>query len=177
MLRNPVDRAYSQYHMIKIVTGRQPAYGQSHYLKTTFDHVIEEELQEIKKSGITHQSSYLEFEEKLLKTRPKDHSYHSLLIRGIYAYQLMPYLEKWPKEQFKIMSIKDISGQPEQVQQVMNGVFDFMKLPPMNGLNMAPRNTGGKYNPMNETLRQRLEEFFKPYNQKLFELLGKEIIW
>jgi hypothetical protein len=77
-----------------------------------------------------------------------------LLQANIYAYQLMPYLEKWTKEQLKIISIKDISGPTQQVQQVMNDVFDFMKLPPMNDLDVEPRHTG-QYNPMNERLRQR----------------------
>jgi hypothetical protein len=133
-----VDRAYSQYHMMKIVTVKKPVYGQAHYVKTTFKHIIEEELEEIKQSAITNESTYVEFEDKLLKSRPKDHSYHSLLIRGISAYQLMPYLEKWLQEQLKIMSIKEISGSSEQVKQVMNDVFTFLQLPPINDLDVEP---------------------------------------
>jgi hypothetical protein len=40
----------------------------------------------------------------------------------------MPYLEKWPKEQLKIISIKEISGPAQQVQQIMNDVFDFHEI-------------------------------------------------
>jgi hypothetical protein len=179
MLRNPVDRAYSQYQMIQDPSGTPEQLqlrGQSHHLNKTFEQVLEEEMQEILASGITAESSYEEFKEKLLQTRPMTHGGHSLIIRGMYAFQLMPYLAQWPTKQLKILSMKEITGTNKQVKHVVNEVFQFMELPPVDEINLEPRNTR-KYEGMKIETKQQLEEFFKPYNQKLFELLGRELVW
>jgi hypothetical protein len=177
MLRNPVDRAYSQYQMSSNMTGSSASFGQQYYLETSFQEAIEEELHKINKSGITPNSTYEEFISKLVETVPKSHGYHSLLARGLYYFQLMPYLAQWPKSQFKIVSTKDIEGSTENVQRVVNEIFTFLKLPTMETIDVAPRHIGQYHVPMNEHLRHRLEAFFKPYNDKLFELIGKELNW
>ncbi len=179
MLRNPVDRAYSQYQMIQDPTGTPEQLqlrGRSHHMNKTFEQVLEEEIKEIEQSGITSESTYQDFREKLLSTRPMNHGGHSLLIRGMYALQLLPYFEQWPKEQLKIIPMKEIQGNEKQVRQVVNNVFEYMKLPAVDEIDLEPRNTR-KYTPMLDETRQRLEIFFEPYNKKLFELLGKELVW
>ncbi len=179
MLRNPVNRAYSQYQMIQDPTGtpeQHQARGRLHHLNKTFEQMIDEELLEIEQAGITAESSYADFRDKLLSTRPMTHGGHSLLIRGMYALQLAPYFEHWPKEQLKIVSMKDIQGTEKQVRKVVNEVFAYMKLPPVDEINLEPRNTR-EYAPMAEETKLRLEAFFAPYNEKLFDILGKKLVW
>jgi hypothetical protein len=139
---------------------------------------MEKEIKEFQQSGITVNSSYEEFRETIAKSIPIGmHGYHSLLIRGLYVFQLMPYLAQWPKDQMKVLSIKDIKSGKQEVKQVVNQVFTFIKLPMMEKINVEPRHTGKYEVSMSEQIKTRLEVFYKPFNEKLFELLGKELIW
>jgi hypothetical protein len=172
MLRNPVDRAYSQYQMMSNISTMSAYYN----LKGSFQEAIEVELQKIEKSGITANSTYKEFTTKLVDMAPKDHGYHSLLARGMYYFQLMPFLTQWPKDQLKVVPTKDIEGSSEKVQKVINDIFIFLNLPTMETIDVAPKHIGQYHIPMSDELRHRLETFFLPFNQKLFELIGRELV-
>jgi hypothetical protein len=63
---------------------------------------------------------YEEFISKLVETVPKSHSYHSLLARGLYYFQLMPYLVQRSINQLKIILTKEIEGTSEKVQKMEN---------------------------------------------------------
>jgi hypothetical protein len=177
MLRNPVDRAYSQYQMMQNVTGKAPARGQAYYMQTPFEQAVADEIKHIRSSGITANSSYEEFKIKLIETAPVDHGFHSILARGMYYFQLMPYMAQWPKDKLKIVLTKEIEGPSDKVQELMNDIFTYLKLPKMKTINVEPRHIGKYEIPMSDKVRKHLEAFFKPYNQKLFQLLGKELDW
>lgn len=54
----------------------------------------------------------------------------------------------------------------------MERVYDFVGLPPQHVLeNQEPRNTRSYLTLSNET-RERLRQFYQPYNDQLRELLG-----
>lgn len=95
IFRNPVDRAYSQYQMCVDMTG-SPAQlktrGLSEYINKTFEQVVEEEISHLSALGITPSSSYEDFKRLVLIDRPLTHGGHSILIRGLYALQLEPWL-------------------------------------------------------------------------------------
>jgi hypothetical protein len=55
ILRNPVDRAFSQYNMCVDTTGTAEQLrvrGQSSYKGKTFEQVIDEELLDLEKHGV-----------------------------------------------------------------------------------------------------------------------------
>lgn len=179
MLRNPVDRAYSQYQMIQDPNGtpeQLQVRGQSAFVGKSFAEVIDEEMAELARANITPESTMEDFAQSILKTRPMNHGGHSLLIRGLYCFQIESYLKQWPADQLKIMSIKDIQGGQEAVVSTMNDVFSFLQLPPLDELDIEPKNTR-KYDPLDVETRQRLDEFFRPYNERLFALLGRVMQW
>jgi hypothetical protein len=179
MLRNPVDRAFSQFQMIQDPSGsaeQLKVRGRSHYVNLSFAEVVSQEMQEISRAGITAESSYADFQSKLLSQCPMDHGGHSLLMRGMYALQLQPYLDQWPADRLKILSIKDIQGSPKDVKRTINEVFDFIHLPKVDILDIEAKNTR-TYEPLAPELRQQLEAFFAPFNEKLFTLLGRRMEW
>lgn len=56
MLRNPVDRAFSQYQMCVDVTGtdeQKQARGLSSCVGKTFEQVVADEIEELQRLGIT----------------------------------------------------------------------------------------------------------------------------
>lgn len=182
MLRNPVDRAYSQYQMCIDTTGtaeQMQLRGMSSYFNKTFEEVIEDEINELQSLGITADSSYEDFKNKFLVSRPITHGGHSLIARGLYAIQLIPWLEALGQN-IMILSIKDISkGKSKDniaVQKTMDKVFSFIGIPPHDIEDLEPKNSRD-YQPMNEVTRQKLISFYEPYNQRLWKLLDRNIDW
>jgi N-formylglutamate amidohydrolase len=58
----------------------------------------------------------------------------------------------------------------------MKTVFSFLQLSKYSFVFEKKHNTGS-YDPLSPELRNRLSEFFKPYNQKLEEYLGRKFDW
>jgi hypothetical protein len=50
----------------------------------------------------------------MLSSLPMQHGGHSIVLRGLYALQLQPWLESFPN-QIKVLSINDIKGTKSQV--------------------------------------------------------------
>lgn len=105
ILRNPVDRAYSQYQMCVSLDG-DPAQlairGRSSYVGKSFKQAVEEEIQELKSCGISPTISSQEFIEKIVKKRPMGHGGHSIVARGLYCLQIRPFLEAFGENQLKV---------------------------------------------------------------------------
>ncbi len=58
----------------------------------------------------------------------------------------------------------------------MNRVFGFLGVHPQDIDDTAAKNTRS-YNPISETARKTLQEFYAPYNQKLFDMIGRHLEW
>jgi Sulfotransferase domain len=133
MLRNPVDRAYSQYQHDLSMGRTQP---------DAFEEVIE--LQD---------SSYLP--------------------RGIYVDQLLRWSEYFSKEQMLVLKSEDFFG---HTTETLRQVQHFLDLPHQE-LVLPTRRSGDRYQPMDPATRQRLEAYFGPHNQRLYEYLGVDFGW
>ena len=183
MLRNPIDRAYSQYQMCIDPTGtpeQLQVRGMSSYCNKSFDDIIQSEIDELHHLGITPDSSYDTFKNNFLISRPLTHGGHSLIARGLYAIQLEPWLKVLDKN-IMIMTIKDItknknSNNNDNIQKNIEKVLSFIGIPPHDIDDLEPKNTRN-YEPMSETTRRRLEQFYEPYNQRLWKLLNRNIDW
>ena len=181
MLRNPTERAYSQYNMIIDPTGtpEQLQNRRGLYNKLTsqsFLDIIKEEIQYLRSNNITPDCSYEIFQEKILSTLPLTHGGHSIVARGLYILQLQQWLTNWPAEQIQIYTINDIKNGKERIQDTLNKVFEYLNIPPHDLIDSEAKNTR-KYDPILEEAKCLLDDFYEPFNLKLFELLGKELQW
>ncbi|KAJ1433683.1 P-loop containing nucleoside triphosphate hydrolase protein [Ochromonadaceae sp. CCMP2298] len=178
MLRDPVERAYSQYQMCVDPLGTPEQLrvrGESAYTGKSFEQVATEEIAELQSMGITPSCTYADFQQ-WLSTRPMDHGGHSVVGRGLYALQLQRWVQEWPAEQLRVYGISSIKGEPQQVQQTLEGVFSYLGLPPHDVADVAAKNTR-QYPPMSAEGRALLQAFYLPFNQKLFQMLDKELLW
>jgi len=75
-----------------------------------------------------------------------------------------------------VMSIDELKGSKSEVQQSLNRVFEFISLPPSDLEDLGAKNTR-EYVPMDPEIKRKLEEFYEPYNERLFALLGKRMTW
>lgn len=155
LLRNPVSRAYSHYHHMAR-TGRETL---------SFEEAIEAEA--VRLAGV----------EEKLKTDPsfpmEAHRTYSYIGRGRYAEQLERWYRYYPRENFLIMRSEDFFKDPGAV---CARIHQFLGLPAWD-LGVYKNANPGKYPSMNPETRQRLVEFFRPLNQRLYEMVGEDFGW
>ena len=173
MLRDPVKRAFSHYQMVIDPHGtvaQKRARG-THWLHRSFENVINEELNEFIKLEITAESTYDDFKKKYLSTRPLGHGSHSILGRGLYALQLEGYFEQFHADEFKIVFLEDLN---KNVQETMNSVYEFLKLPPHKLEDESAKNTR-EYteDALSIQLKEKLYNFFEPFDKNLNTLGAK----
>jgi hypothetical protein len=150
LLRNPVDRTYSAYHHRARNRGEARAF------------------------------------EEAIETDLADGSLKYLL-RGVYVDHLLRWSEYFPKEQMLVLKSEDLFECPATTLKL---VEDFLELPdwqpealePRDGRNLdkykrIKRNKGRYEEEMDPTTRRRLEEYFEPHNQRLYEFLGADFGW
>jgi hypothetical protein len=153
ILRNPVDRAYSNYYL-GVRSGNE---------KRTFEDAINYDLKIIQNNkDMSKDDNY--FEQIIGK---------SYLARGFYAEQLQIWMNKFPREQLLIISTEDLATKTNNTLEI---IFDFLGLPNHRIKDLTKRNEA-EYPPMNPDTRKMLIEYFKPYNEKLYSLLGRRFDW
>ena len=111
--------------------------------------------------------------EKLTDYYFKDLVQNSYLARGFYAEQLKSWFKVFPKEKILIIKSEDLSSNP---QKNLNEIFQFIELPQHNIEKLEKKNLGN-YLRMEEKTRNDLTEFFRPYNEKLYLMLGRDFGW
>jgi hypothetical protein len=112
-----------------------------------------------------------DFEEAI---EQQDSSYVS---RGLYVDQLLRWSEFFSKEQMLILKSEDFFERPVETLKV---VLDFLELPdwqPEASDLEQRRHTGVYSKKMDPSTRRRLEAYFEPYNQRLYEYLGLDFGW
>jgi hypothetical protein len=155
LLRNPVDRAYSHYH-------HEVRIG---YETHSFESAIERE--QMRLSG---EKAKMLREQEYYSDRYMHYSY---LSRGIYIQQLHAWYQHFPREQILVLKSEDFYA---KTPAVMSQVFEFLGLPDRQSVKLQ-RHKSFPYPKMEETLRRRLAEYFVPYNQELYDYLGRDFCW
>jgi hypothetical protein len=157
VLRNPVDRAYSQFQMSRR-EGVEP-------LESFEDAIAQEE-------------GRLRPELARMSADPRytswDFGCWSYLARSRYAEQLERWLEPLPRDQFLFLKAEDLFVQPETM---LDAIHEFLGLP-FNRPDEVPRlNTAEHYETMPPETRAQLSEYFRPHNERLYELTGIDFGW
>ena len=153
ILRNPVDRAYSQYHL----NLREKAE------KRSFEDAMEENMNELNKE------SYERYEIKP-KFSVEENNY---LKKGLYAQQLRHWLKIFPRENILIISTEEF----ESNQQIIyNKIFEFLNISKFEVKN-TKKMQKGNYPPIKSETRNLLLDYFRPHNHELFELINMEFDW
>ncbi len=156
LLRNPIDRAYSHYH-----------HAVRWQLETapTFEAAIDQEAGRLateweRLAADEHYYSY-------------NHHHHAYLTRGIYAGQLQNWFDYFPRKQFFITSSEHFYRETATVFQTL---LDFLDLPTWQP-DVYTNYNQAQNAPLSAALRTRLETYFAPHNQRLYELLGCDFEW
>lgn len=155
-LRNPVDRAYSHYqHMLH--HARPETLGFSQALQR------EEALLE---AGVTlTPGNFRAYAPLLLK--------FGYLNRGRYALELEHWLRYFPREQFLFLNFDAWKQQPAQAAA---RVAQHLGLPE-NAFHQLQANRGIYRQPIPADCEVWLTDYYRPWNRRLFQLLGEDWGW
>lgn len=160
LLRDPVERAYSEYHH-RYREGRETL---------DFEAAIEAE------------SERLDGElEKMLADEhyvSPNHRKFSYLSRGIYVGQIREWHRHFDASQILVLESERFFKDPGGV---LERILEFLDLPEWGPgpelLEDFPTRHEGDYAPIPGATRRRLEEFFRPHNERLYEYLGEDFGW
>ena len=155
LVRNPVDRAYSHYHLAC-------RNGREHL---SFEEAIEAEPERIdsETERMLGDPSY----------RSLAHRHHSYLARGRYAEQLERWLSVFPREQLLVLRSEDLFDDPAGT---LGGVHSFLELHAHGAGRYEPYNRR-PYDELAPATRERLADYFAPHNRRLSDLLGFDLGW
>jgi Sulfotransferase domain len=150
LLRNPIDRAYSHYW-------HQVSRG---FEQLTFEEAIKRETSRTEKYGEEPRGSW-------------ERHHHSYLARGVYVDQLSMWMDLFPKDRFFIEKSERLFAHPAAV---VGELFQFLGLPDERGgsFPVLNANSSGKMDPIT---RQMLADYFRPHNERLHRLLGRDLGW
>ena len=146
ILRNPVERAWSQYRM-----------NRSRNRETlSFIEALKEEKNRLREDG--------DFNNKYSSAQ-----LHTYKMRGLYAEQLERWYQFFPKEQILVLNYHTFYEKPwENVQQI----YKFLDVAPYFGVTDYTVNQSKIQEDMDVASQQLLEEYYKEPNKRLADLTG-----
>lgn len=155
MLRDPVERAFSHYkHHVKLkvepLTFANAIKAEPERLMDELDKMVQDE---------SYDSYYLQM--------------YSYLARGVYVDQLKRWLDYYPKEQFLILQSEDFFRDPAGT---FMKTLQFLGLPEFKLMSYKKFNAS-QVSSIDQSMREYLTNYFRPYNEDLYELLGSDFDW
>ncbi|XP_069127282.1 carbohydrate sulfotransferase 15-like [Argopecten irradians] len=172
IMRNPVDRLYSDYYFLQLAGNSPQAF---HNSVVTSISVLDQCLK---------QSSML-----TCLSGEKRHQFWNKAARihiGFYSEYVRQWLRVFPKEQILFLRTKDYSA---DITSHMSKVFDFLGSRPLSaaemtsyGINLKAKKhvTARKKSkgPMLDETRELLTKLYDPYNKQLAEILHDDrFLW
>lgn len=158
-LRNPVDRAYSAFHM-----SRREKLEQAE----TFEQALALEAERL-----APEEAATRADPGYNPAPPPPLGYWSYLQRSRYADHVDRWLEFFPRDQFLFLEFERMAADP---QATLDEVYDFLGLPPHRHDDF-PQLNAGAYSSMNPETRAQLVEYFRPLNARLRERTGVAYGW
>ncbi|EGK89477.1 tetratricopeptide repeat protein [Microcoleus vaginatus PCC 9802] len=147
LLRNPVDRAISQFYRL---TGLN-------WEARSLDRVISDEIERLSQNP-----------EYIIGEEPGNY-----LARGRYIEFIKNWRAFFPQEQLLILKSEDFYA---DAATTVKQVLEFLDLPEYQLSDYQNANPGS-YQPVNQSVRDWLRDYFRPYNQQLEEYLGTKFDW
>ena len=96
------------------------------------------------------------------------------LHQSLYEPHVRRWLTTFSSNQLLILDSRDLFRDKEAT---LHRVFEFLDLSPHLPGELPVKNRGRYREPMDAAMENRLREYFRPHNQRLYELLGRNFGW
>jgi hypothetical protein len=154
LVRNPVERAVSHYqHEVRL----------GHETRS-FERALADEdvMLEREAARLAIDTSF-------------EHQHHSYRARGRYAEQLDRYHHTFPRDRILILDSAELYDDP--VAAVQRG-YTFLGIDHDFEPSRLKAKNIGKYNQdIDPGTRRDLEDHYRPHNERLYELIGRDLGW
>jgi len=162
LLRNPVDRAISHYY---------------HEIQRYREHLSISEALEYEDFRLPPVESLFQHDIKISNYNNNPFIHFSYKSRGVYVNQIKRFFKYFPHNKIFIVNSEKFYS---QTNDVMKQIYQFLEID-TNFLvkDMTPRNVTSNSikTHVSEDIYKYLYDYFKPYNQELYKLLGQEYNW
>jgi hypothetical protein len=155
LLRDPVERAWSQYR---------------HEVELGYEHLLFEEALDREEERLAGE------EERLLAHIDGvsfGHQHHSYVARGRYAEQIERWWEVFPKDRLLLLRSEDMFADPLRTFATVTDFLGLRRVRP-SGWKAYNATASGVLDP---AVRARLEAAFRPWNERLSEMTGRDWGW
>jgi tetratricopeptide (TPR) repeat protein len=117
----------------------------------------------------------IEFEKELLATQPRSKVMQNFgyLLNSIYVEKVAKWMTNFPTENILIIESESFF---KEAKVIMAKTWDFLDLPHIAYEQDIHHNIGS-YPPVTPEIKQKLQEFFIPYNQELEQYLDRKFNW
>ncbi len=167
LLRDPVERAFSHY-----MHNRQEKHREKNREPLSFADAIAAEPERLRgeMEKIIADGEYQSFA----------HQHYSYAARGVYIDQLREYQKYFPAENLLILQSEVFF---ENTAETYQTVLDFLGLWPCMPPAFTARNRGSYHEKKaveEATIQQtksKLRDYFRPFNQQLYDHLGRDFRW
>ena len=159
LLRNPVARAWSQYH---------------HEVRLGFENLSFEEALAAENKRIAGEIERMRSDENYYSY---NHQHYTYLSRGIYVEQLKAWMELFPREQFLILESEAFFA---NTGATVAETMAFLEISPdvsPKKVRCDRRDNAGEYPEMSYALKNDLGRYFTPHNRQLAEYLQVSFGW
>jgi len=155
VLRSPAERALSAWTMY------HHKFKQGYFAELqdsrSFSAAIQEEMKAIDENGYRDQFEH-----------------HSYIKRGIYYFQIERYLEYFDESQILILESDELKN---NFEKVLEQLMSFLNLPKEHFTSLNSNVSSIKRSQSFNDELNKLRKFYEPYNEKLYELIGKRFLW
>ena len=168
LIRDPVERAFSAYNMY---------YGFWRKNKDWFNVWRDDGLIYEKRTKKDFESFGNYIKHELFAIENKKPIDGPVIKHGIYSNGIVEYLKYFSKEQILIIENKELNG---NTYKYLNDILKFMgiKIPHKWEFQNNTKIFKGDYNfSLSNDIKLALNTYYKPYNDKLFDIIGKQYKW
>jgi hypothetical protein len=117
----------------------------------------------------------LELAIRNMEYRSVEYVHHSYKSRGRYAEQLVRYYSRFPRDQILVLRSEDLFGNPASTLEM---IYDFVDVDNrFKNTDLEPWNVGKNRSDVDASIYEYLDDYFRPHNQKLYDLVGQNMGW
>jgi hypothetical protein len=173
LLREPISRAYSAWNMYKQFS-ELPAERKESLLKS---HIPHQQVPNFER--LINRTPFYTFDEyvnKELNFGKLFDYYPNIIKRGIYKPQLKPYIDLFGFENVMIYESEYFKNNK---LEVTNTILEKSFLDPLriDTTNLKPVHSRVYESFINDETEEKLKDFYKPYNEELFQLINQKFDW